>query len=172
MFSLTALFVAASAATAVMAHTITLTNNCGSSVPVYVDSAYSPVAYTGAQPGTIGAGSSVAITLPTGWNSRICHNADGKNCADGATVDSMSEFNLDSGGLDYYDISNIEGYTIAQEIVAHGTSSFGGCGTVECTSASCACSQAYPVGDPSGCGDDAPVKSCPSAGDFTITYCP
>lgn len=45
MFSFIALFSAASAATVVMAHTITLTNKCGSGVPVYVDSAYSPVPY-------------------------------------------------------------------------------------------------------------------------------
>lgn len=45
MFSFMALFSAASAATVVMAHTITLTNNCGSGVPVYVDSAYSSVPY-------------------------------------------------------------------------------------------------------------------------------
>jgi len=152
-------------------HTFTLTNNCGNGVPVYVDSAYSPVAYTGPQPGTISAGSSVNIVLPTSWNSRICHDADGANCADGVTVDSMAEFNLDSGDLDYYDISNIEGFSIAQEIQPHNTSPYGGCQTVECTEVTCSCGEAYPPGDESGCGSDEPVKSCPS-GDFTITYCP
>ncbi|KZP26538.1 hypothetical protein FIBSPDRAFT_819570 [Athelia psychrophila] len=153
-------------------HTITLTNKCTGGVPVWVDSTYSPVAYTGAQPGTIGAGKTVNIVVPNGWNSRICRNAGGARCADAVSKESMAEFNLDSGGLDYYDISNIEGYTVAQEIVAHNTSPYGGCGTVECTSANCACSQAYPIGDPSGCGNDAPVRACPSSGAFTITYCP
>lgn len=25
------------------------------------------------------------------------------------------------------------------------------------------------ITDPSGCGDDAPVRACPSSGDFTVT---
>jgi len=160
-------------ATVVLAtHTFTLANHCSYGVPVYVDNAYSSVPYNGPQPGTIGAGQSVDIDIPNGWNSRICHNADGRKCADGATEDSMSEFNLDSGGLDYYDISNIEGYTIAQQIQPHNTSPYGGCQTVKCTSSTCPCDQAYPPGDKSGCGNDRPVKSCPSSGAFTITYCP
>ncbi|KAF7986394.1 hypothetical protein HWV62_35438 [Athelia sp. TMB] len=94
MFNVASIVIAASIATAAIAHTITLTNHCGSGVPVYVDNAYSPVPYTGGQPGTIGAGASVSITLPVGWNSRICHNSDGANCADGVNVDSMAEFNV------------------------------------------------------------------------------
>lgn len=46
MFNFASLLVAATAVTAVVAtHTITLTNNCGSGVPVWVDSTYSPVPY-------------------------------------------------------------------------------------------------------------------------------
>ncbi|KIM77527.1 hypothetical protein PILCRDRAFT_825305 [Piloderma croceum F 1598] len=42
-------------------HTITLINHYSYSVPIYMDSAYSPVPYSRAQPGTIGAGSSVNV---------------------------------------------------------------------------------------------------------------
>jgi hypothetical protein len=83
----------------------------------------------------------------------------------------MAEFNMDAGGLDYYDISNIERFSVAQEIRPHNTSPYGGCQTVKCINAGCPCDQAYPYGDQSGCGKDEPVKACPS-GDFTITYCP
>ncbi|KIM79148.1 hypothetical protein PILCRDRAFT_823727 [Piloderma croceum F 1598] len=172
MLALLLVSVAARVAFVLATHTFTLVNHCSYGVPVWVDNAYSKVPYNGAQPGTIGAGSSVNIDIPNGWNSRICHNADGAKCVDDVTKDSLAEFNLDSGGLDYYDISNIEGYSIAQEIQPHNTSPYGGCQTVECTSATCPCSQAYPPGDESGCGNDEPVKSCPSSGAFTITYCP
>ncbi|THH11888.1 hypothetical protein EW146_g7877 [Bondarzewia mesenterica] len=160
----------ASASMTMASHTITLTNKCGSAVPVWVDSAPGSVAYTGSQPGSVGAGSSVNVVVPSGWNSRICRNADGARCADGVTKESMTEFNMDSSSLDYYDISNIRGYTVAQSIHPHNTSPYGGCQTVSCSSANCPCDQAYPIGNEAGCGStvDSPVKACPS-GDFTIT---
>ncbi|KZO97718.1 hypothetical protein CALVIDRAFT_562619 [Calocera viscosa TUFC12733] len=135
---------------AASAHSFTLHNNCGYSVPVF--------------PGTLSPGQYYGLAIPSGWNSRICDSADGGNCCG---ADSMCEFNMDSGGLAYYDISNIEAYSIAQQIAPAD----GSCQTVTCTSANCPCSQAYPVGDESGCGDDAPVKACGDQ-DFTITYCP
>ncbi|EJU05205.1 hypothetical protein DACRYDRAFT_19781 [Dacryopinax primogenitus] len=146
------------------AHSFTLHNNCPYNVPVFVDSWPGSITYTGPQPGTLGPGEYYGLSIPSGWNSRICHNADGGNCWG---ADSMTEFNMDAGGLAYYDISNIEAFSIAQQIAPAG----GGCQTVTCTSANCPCSQAYPPGDESGCGDDAPVKAC-SDQDFTITYCP
>ncbi|EJU05207.1 hypothetical protein DACRYDRAFT_98063 [Dacryopinax primogenitus] len=145
------------------AHTFTLHNNCNYNVPLYVDSWPGSVAYTGPQP-TLSPGQWQSITIPTGWDSRICQNADGGKCWG---EDSMTEFTMDSEGLAYYDISNIEAFFIAQQIAPADSS----CQTVTCTSANCPCSQAYPVGDESGCRDDAPVKAC-FGQDFTITYCP
>ncbi|KZO97732.1 hypothetical protein CALVIDRAFT_597221 [Calocera viscosa TUFC12733] len=164
MFLLAASAILALAGAASAQHSFTLHNNCGYSVPVFVDSWPGSVSYTGPQPGTLSPGEYYGLTIPSGWNSRICDNADGGNCWG---ADSMCEFNMDSGGLAYYDISNIRAYSIAQQIAPAD----GSCQTVTCTSADCPCSQAYPVGDESGCGDDAPVKACGDQ-DFTITYCP
>ncbi|KAI5474301.1 hypothetical protein MNV49_003654 [Pseudohyphozyma bogoriensis] len=160
-------------ATAALAdHTITIVNGCSTAQPLYIGSLNggqnpTSAAYTGAQPGTLAAGASFVATIPTSWNSQICYNSDGANCAAGASTSSQAEWNMDSGGLDYYDISNVQGYTGGIEIVPVNTSPYGGCGTLECTSADCACEEAYPVDTPSpSCN---PVQACPS-GDYTVTF--
>ncbi|KZO97731.1 Osmotin, thaumatin-like protein [Calocera viscosa TUFC12733] len=174
-----------------LAHTFTLQNQCEYNVPLFIDSWPGTVSYTGSPNLKLQPGQSTQITIPSGWNSRICHNYDCGNCWGD---ESMVEFNvrplqlprlsqpygavvliwwlcgqMDAGGLAYYDISNIEGYTVPQEIIP----STGECATVTCTSATCPCDQAYPVGNEQGCGAvvDLPVKACASQ-DFTIIYCP
>ncbi|KZT51677.1 Osmotin, thaumatin-like protein [Calocera cornea HHB12733] len=149
-----------------VAHTFTLHNQCAYNVPLFIDSWPGTVSYTGSKNIKLQPGQSTQITVPSGWNSRICHNYDCGNCWG---QESMVEFNMDAGGLAYYDISNIEGYTVPQEIIP----SSGECATVTCTSATCPCDQAYPVGNEQGCGAviDLPVKAC-SVQDFTVVYCP
>ncbi|KAI0318678.1 hypothetical protein OF83DRAFT_1170900 [Amylostereum chailletii] len=124
--------------------------------------------FTGAQPGSLAAGASTAVTLPSAWVGRIFN----QNGACGASGESctVTEYNLDSGDFytpQSYDISNIQGYTQSIQVSAAG------CDTVTCTNANCGCSSAYPVGDTSGCGNDSPVRAC-GAGDvsFTVVFCP
>ncbi|KAJ3931525.1 MAG: hypothetical protein NXY57DRAFT_1039129 [Lentinula lateritia] len=167
----------ASASTLVSAqHAFTLANHCGSSItPIVANTAcgYSPRCsgagyYTAAQPGVLGAGASETITIPVDWVGRIfaqngACGASGEDC-------TITEFNLDTGDFytpQAYDISNIQGFTQSIEIAAAG------CDTVTCTNVNCGCTEAYPPGDESGCGDDSPVRAC-GAGNiaFTITFCP
>ncbi|KIY49056.1 hypothetical protein FISHEDRAFT_28287, partial [Fistulina hepatica ATCC 64428] len=149
----------------------TLVNSCSSSVePVIADTrcGYSPrcdtaSSYSGSQPGTLAAGSSTTVTIDDDWVGRV-FNQDG-SCGSSGENCSLTEFNLDTGNTyaeQAYDISNIQGYTQALAIAAEG------CDTVTCTSEDCPCSEAYPVGDMTGCGDDAPVRAC-GAGDISFT---
>ncbi|TRM61254.1 hypothetical protein BD626DRAFT_434424, partial [Schizophyllum amplum] len=126
------------------------------------------VDFIGAQPGTLAAGQSKHVTIPSKWVGRVFNKvakcgAKGENC-------TVTEFNLDSGDFytpQSYDISNIQGFTQSIQIKSAG------CETVTCKQQSCPCKQAYPVGDISGCGNDSPVRGC-GAGDktFTVTFCP
>jgi len=157
-------------ATSALGHEFTLHNKCSYSVPLHVNN-WANVPYKGPQPGTLRAGEIKKITMPTGWDGRICHAVGGcgKSCFGKC---SMTEFNLDTGNKftpQAYDISNIQGFTVPQAIVPTDKS----CDSVHCLHANCACSQAYPVGDTTGCGDDFPVKAC-GAGNkaMDIIYCP
>ncbi|KAG9103370.1 hypothetical protein FRC06_011249 [Ceratobasidium sp. 370] len=149
------------------AHVMTLRNNCSFGVGLYVHT-WSGPAYNGQV--DVPAKSSKSITVQDGWDGRICDlTASGvcKNSCYGAC--SMTEFNMNSGGLNWYDISNIQAYSVPQQI---STS----CGSVTCTSATCPCNQAYRPGDTSGtCGGTGPVdqavRACANP-NFTITYCP
>ncbi|KAJ6590783.1 hypothetical protein B0H10DRAFT_2092061 [Mycena sp. CBHHK59/15] len=86
----------------------------------------------------------------------------------------MTEWTFDSaniGGQTDYDISNILGYSVPQQIIPDS-----GCSVVTCTSAGCPCDQAYRPGDTSGtCGGTGPVdqatRVCGSSG-YTVVYCP
>ncbi|KAJ7454575.1 hypothetical protein B0H11DRAFT_2043877 [Mycena galericulata] len=86
----------------------------------------------------------------------------------------MTEWTFNSpkiNGQDDYDISNIQGFSVAQQIIPDS-----GCSTVTCTSENCPCDQAYRPGDTSGtCGGTGPVdqatRVCGSSG-YTVVYCP
>ncbi|KAI0318672.1 hypothetical protein OF83DRAFT_1170893 [Amylostereum chailletii] len=157
-------------------HTFTLKNQCGNSVnPVIADTrcGYSPrcsdaSSYTGPQPGSLGPGATKAVTIPSDWVGRIFSQngacgAKGEDC-------TLGEFNLDTGSqftAQAYDISNIQGFTQSIQISAAG------CDTVTCTNVNCGCSNAYPPGDTTGCGNDAPVRGCgPGNIAFTVVFCP
>ncbi|KAG9128501.1 hypothetical protein FRC07_005868, partial [Ceratobasidium sp. 392] len=95
------------------AHTITLKNNCSYGVGTYVHT-WSGNAYTGAPNQDIPAYSSKSISVPDGWDGRICDKTASGVCANSCYGScSMVEFNMNAGGLNYYDISNIQAYSVA-----------------------------------------------------------
>ncbi|KAJ7343750.1 hypothetical protein DFH08DRAFT_810302 [Mycena albidolilacea] len=83
-----------------------------------------------------------------------CQNDCFGGIAFGEAPCSMTEWNFDApdiGGATDYDISNIQGYSVPQQIIPDS-------GTVlTCTSATCPCNEAYRPGDTSGtCGGTGP----------------
>ncbi|KAG9107308.1 hypothetical protein FRC07_008649, partial [Ceratobasidium sp. 392] len=127
--------VALLASSAQAAHTITLKNNCSFGVGTYVHT-WSGPAYNANQ--DIPAKSSKSFTVQDGWDGRICDKTASGVCANSCYGScSMTEFNMNAyNGLNFYDISNIQAYTVPQKIES-------GCAdqTVTCTSANCACNQ-------------------------------
>ncbi|QRV79694.1 pathogenesis-related protein PR5K (thaumatin family) [Ceratobasidium sp. AG-Ba] len=168
--AITALSAAAFLASSVQAaHSVTLKNNCSYGVGLFVHT-WSGTPFTGGNNQDIPAKSSKTITIPDGWDGRICDKTASGVCANNCYGScSMTEFNMNAGGLNYYDISNIQAYSVPQSISSS-------CGSVTCTSAGCPCNQAYRPGDTSGtCGGTGPVdqavRACAQP-NFTITYCP
>ncbi|KAJ6467858.1 hypothetical protein C8R45DRAFT_1219025 [Mycena sanguinolenta] len=178
-FVFAALFIATASAD----HTITLRNNCAWGVGMTVSNyPNNGAAYTGNTSPDIEAGQSVAITVPSGWNGRICDRPPNSGCenncfggiAFGEAACSMTEWTFDSsniGGRTDYDISNIQGYSVPQQIQPPS-----GGEVVTCTNEDCACDQAYRPGDTSGtCGGSGPVDQATRegpSGDYTVVYCP
>ncbi|KAJ6608374.1 hypothetical protein B0H10DRAFT_2068046 [Mycena sp. CBHHK59/15] len=177
-------FVAVLASIANASHVITLRNNCAFGVGMTLSNfPHDGVDYTGPAIPDIAAFSSTSITVPTGFMAsrwrlltflgRICDRPPG-SVAFGEAPCSMTEWTFDSpniGGQTDYDISNIQGFSVPQQILPPS-----GCPVVTCTSAGCPCDQAYRPGDTSGtCGGAGPVdqatRVCESAG-YTIVYCP
>ncbi|KAF7372874.1 COP8 protein [Mycena sanguinolenta] len=172
-------FAAVLVAVANATHTITLRNNCAFGVGMTISNYPNQgAAYTGNTAPDIPAGQSFAAVVPTGWNGRICDRPPGSGCenncfggiAFGEAPCSMTEWTFDSaniGGQTDYDISNIQGYSVAQEIIP-GVSG----DTVICTSEDCPCNEAYRPGDTSGtCGGTGPVDQATRVGassDYTV----
>ncbi|KAG9103321.1 hypothetical protein FRC07_010026, partial [Ceratobasidium sp. 392] len=131
------------------AHVVTLHNNCARAVDLKLHT-WSGTPYNGPAVGTVAAKGSKKITIPNGWDGRICESTGG--CANDCYGKcSMVEFNMNAGGLNYYDISNIQAFTVAQKVASN-------CGSVSCGGAQCPCNQAYRPGDTSGtCGGTGPV---------------
>ncbi|KAG9100043.1 hypothetical protein FRC07_010452, partial [Ceratobasidium sp. 392] len=155
-FSTAAVFsvVALLTSSAQASHVITLHNNCARAVALKLNN-WSGTPYNGPAIGSIAAKSSKKITVPDKWDGRICESTGG--CANNCFGQcSMTEFNMNSNGLNYYDISNIQAFTVAQKIASN-------CGSVTCGGAQCPCNQsrnhkAYRPGDTSGtCGGTGPV---------------
>ncbi|CAE6469981.1 unnamed protein product [Rhizoctonia solani] len=151
------------------AHQMTLRNNCGFAVDLKLSNWPGHPAYTGPAIGRLNAKTSKAVTVPDGWDGRICDGAGGCGGGDCYGKCSMTEFNMNANGLNYYDISNIQAYTVPQKIESS-------CGSVACTSPSCPCDQAYGIGNtagtcPGSSTPDRPVRACGQP-NFTITYCP
>jgi hypothetical protein len=163
-------------------HNIYLLNKCSFAVGQTVSNYPGGGGYDGAKQISIPAnGGKKTITVANGWNGRICDKPPGSGCendcwggiAFGKKACSMTEFKMNgANGLNYYDISNIQGYSIAQKIEA----TTGSCASVTCKSQNCACNQAYRPGDTSGtCGGtgklDQAVRAC-SAVNYSVTFCP
>lgn len=165
-------------------HRVTLRNNCPWGVGLTLSNfPHAGVDYTGPAIGDIPAGQSKDIFVPDHWNGRICDRPPGSGCendcfggiAFGEAPCSMTEWTFDSpniGGNHDYDISNIQGYSVPQQIIPDA----GGCDWLTCTSVNCPCDQAYRPGDTSGtCGGtqpiDRPTRVCGGYG-FTVVYCP
>ncbi|KAJ8088236.1 hypothetical protein PM082_022308 [Marasmius tenuissimus] len=157
-------------------HQFTLNNRCSNAINAVVADTrcgYSPrcddaSSYTGPQPGSIAGGTSKTVTIPSNWVGRIF--AQNGACGEKGESCTVTEFNTDSGDQftpQSYDISNIQGFTQSVSVSADG------CETVTCTDVNCGCTNAYPPGDISGCGNDSPVRAC-GAGNvgFTVTFCP
>ncbi|KAJ7291990.1 hypothetical protein C8J57DRAFT_1274341 [Mycena rebaudengoi] len=148
------------------------------------------VDYNGPAIGDIPAKTSRVINVPNGFaaftctllthlQGRICDRPPNSGCendcfggiAFGRAACSMTEFTFDSGnigGNHDYDISNIQGFSVAQQIIPDA----GGCLKRTCTDVNCPCDQAYRPGDLSGtCGGTGPVdqaaKVCGGSG-FTL----
>ncbi|KAJ7805026.1 hypothetical protein B0H14DRAFT_3485668 [Mycena olivaceomarginata] len=163
-------------------HRITLRNNCAWGVGLTLSNfPHNGMDYTGPAIPDIPAHTSHDIIVPTRWNGRICDRPPNSGCqndcfggiAFGEAPCSMTEWNFDApdiGGATDYDISNIQGYSVPQQIIPDS-------GTVlMCTSATCPCNEAYRPGDTSGtCGGTGPKDqaTCVSGSSgFTVMYCP
>ncbi|CAE6375563.1 unnamed protein product [Rhizoctonia solani] len=94
-------------------HQITLRNNCGFGVDLRLSNWPGHPAYNGPPIGHIAAHSSKSINVPNGWDGRICDAAGGCGGGDCYGKCSMTEFNMNSNGKNYYDISNIQAFTVA-----------------------------------------------------------
>jgi hypothetical protein len=140
---------------------ITITNNCG--FPVWLDQTpnggFSPLAGDGPNPaGKLFPGQSSGYTIPAGgWGGRfwpkIGCDANGNNCLAGSSVsgcppdgceppaDTKVEFfyaPLTSAARPYYDISLVDGYTLAVRITPSATDG-GRCTTTQCAVSLAAC---------------------------------
>ncbi|KAF9075029.1 thaumatin [Rhodocollybia butyracea] len=162
---------------------ITLQNDCSFGVGMFVSSfpgSNNGINYSGNPSIVINAGQSTSITVPTGWSGRICDMPPGSGCenncfggiAFGEAACSMTEWTMDSGGLDFYDISNIQGFSVEMNIIP----SNGGCESKSCPNVGCSCTEAYAPGNTSGqCGgtgpDDEAVAACPVGASYTVVYC-
>ncbi|KAL0563654.1 hypothetical protein V5O48_018411, partial [Marasmius crinis-equi] len=152
-------------------HQFTLRNNCPNAVNAVIADTrcgFSPrcddaTSFTGAQPGSIASGTDKVVTIPSSWVGRIF--AQTGSCGEKGDGCTVTEFNLDSGDQftpQSYDISNIQGFTQSVSIAGAG------CEQVTCTNVNCGCTNAFPPGDISGCGNDSPVRGC-GAGDVGFT---
>lgn len=136
--------------------TFTMTNNCGYTVwPGLLSGAgTAPLSTTGF---ALAQGASAAVDAPTGWSGRMwartlcAEDATGRfTCATGdcgsgtlqcngggaAPPTSLVEFTLDgSGGMDFFDVSLVDGYNLPMLIVPQGAAAAGASTAVAASSA-------------------------------------
>ncbi|KAM0751815.1 hypothetical protein T439DRAFT_333859 [Meredithblackwellia eburnea MCA 4105] len=119
--------------------------------------------------GYINPGHRKSWEVPDKWEGRVYDKKEGQ-CGEGGELCSHVNFDLDNDSIwipHAYYISNMGGFTNGLQVKADG------CDTVTCRTEHCSCADAYPFGDPTGCGADYPVKGCEGgATDFTIVFCP
>ncbi|XP_002467352.1 thaumatin-like protein 1b [Sorghum bicolor] len=169
--------------------TFTIANGCGYTVwPGLLSSAGSaPLPTTGF---ALAPGESRAVPAPSGWSGRLwgrtlCAAATGRfSCATGdcgsgdvqcngggaATPATLAEFTLDgSGGLDFYDVSLVDGYNLPM-VVAPSTSTGGKCAATGCAAElNAACPAGLRVEAAADGGPVACRSACDAFGD--AQYC-
>ncbi|KAF7346675.1 COP8 protein [Mycena sanguinolenta] len=157
-------------------HTITLRNDCPHGVePIVSNYPNLGAPYTGNAASNISAGQSSAVVVPDGWSGRICVNwpptfGCDDNCfaASGKGPCSMTEWTFDSaniGGQTEYDISNIQGFSLGQQIIPGVSGDI-----VTCPVNDCLCTEAYRSA-PSTCGENGTVPDATRVGassDYTV----
>ncbi|TKV94446.1 hypothetical protein SEVIR_9G295200v4 [Setaria viridis] len=178
--------------------TFTIANGCGYTVwPGLLSSAGSgPLPTTGF---ALAPGESRAVAAPAGWSGRLwgrtlcaANAASGRfacatgDCGSGdvqcngggaATPATLAEFTLDgSGGLDFFDVSLVDGYNLPMVVTPTASSSSGGGGSSsgKCAATGCAAelNAACPAGLRVDAAADGPVacrSACDAFGD--AQYC-
>ncbi|KAJ7633544.1 hypothetical protein DFH06DRAFT_1337029 [Mycena polygramma] len=168
------IFAAVLASVVNASHRITLRNNCGRAMELKISSyPHAGTDYHGPPIPKLAAGASHAITVPKGYARRICDRPANSGCdndcfggiAFGKAACSMTEWTFNSakinGHVDY-DISNIQGFSVAQRIIPDSACHSKKSGTLTCKSKTCPCNEAYRPGDTSGtCGGTGPVDQAP-----------
>ncbi|PUZ39328.1 hypothetical protein GQ55_9G289100 [Panicum hallii var. hallii] len=176
--------------------TFTITNGCGYTVwPGLLSSAGSaPLPTTGF---ALAPGESRAVAAPAGWSGRLwgrtlcaadaatgrfacatgdCGSGDVQcNGGGAATPATLAEFTLyGSGGLDFFDVSLVDGYNLPMVIMPTGSSSSSGAGSGKCAATGCAAelNAACPADLRVDAAADGPVacrSACDAFGD--AQYC-
>ncbi|CAN1276471.1 Thaumatin-like protein 1 [Linum perenne] len=181
--------------TGVFAATFTFVNRCEYTLwPGILANAGSPKLDSTGFP--LPQGSTRAFQAPTGWSGRFwartgctfddsgsgsCQTGD---CGSGliecnglgaAPPATLAEFTLGSGGgMDFYDVSLVDGYNVP--MVVEGSGGSGPCGSTGCTSdlnqqcpdeLKAACPRSY-----SYAYDDATSTFTCTGADYTVTFCP
>ncbi|CAL4916095.1 unnamed protein product [Urochloa decumbens] len=177
--------------------TFTISNGCGYTVwPGLLSSAGSaPLPTTGF---ALAPGESRAVAAPAGWSGRLwgrtlcaadtgtgrfaCATGDcgsgGVQCAGGgaATPATLAEFTLDgSGGLDFFDVSLVDGYNLPMVVTPSGSGASASSGSGgKCAATGCAAelNAACPAGLRVDAAADGPVacrSACDAFGD--AQYC-
>ncbi|KAJ7177178.1 hypothetical protein C8R46DRAFT_1078311, partial [Mycena filopes] len=177
---------AALAGVATADHRITLRNNCGFAVGMTLSNFPGNVVYNGPAIPAIQAGASFDVNVPNGYAIPIvffspkpfltpCENDCFGGIAFGKAACSMTEWNFNAasiGGVNDYDISNIQGFSVPQQIVPDN----GGGAVVTCKDVNCPCNEAYRPGDISGtCGGTGPLDQATrtsGVAGYTVVYCP
>ncbi|KAJ7841521.1 hypothetical protein B0H14DRAFT_3457467 [Mycena olivaceomarginata] len=164
LFSIAAGFIAVAHAD----HRITLRNNCNFGVGMTLSNfPHNGMDYTGPAIPDLLAKMSHDIFVPTRWNGRICDHPP--NSGTNFLGFGCSLWFFDSsliGGNTDYDISNIQGFSVAQQIIPDSGE------VLTCTNVNCPCNEAYRPGDTTGtCGETGPIdqatRVAPSLG-FTV----
>ncbi|KAJ7633603.1 hypothetical protein DFH06DRAFT_1337098 [Mycena polygramma] len=162
-------------------HRITLRNNCGRAMELKISSyPHAGTDYHGPAIPKLAAGASHDITVPKGRvrQGRVLN--DRGPC----WIPALSKIPFQDGSVQWtfnsakinghvdYDISNIQGFSVAQRIIPDSACHSKKSGTLTCKSKTCPCNEAYRPGDTSGtCGGTGPVdqasRVCASSG-YTI----
>lgn len=166
--------------------TFTMTNNCRYTVwpGILSGAGTDPLDTTGF---ALKKDESKAISVPTSWSGRLwgrtacaedstgkftCLTGDcgsGKiECAGGAAPPAtLAEFTLNgANGLDFYDVSLVDGYNLPMLVVPHGGGSDGNCSTTGCVvDLNSACPSELKVVSASDGSDLACKSACEAFGD-------